>query len=115
MATGQQLADLKPSKRIPGVRGDALRRLRAQAILQRQDGVAWWPLSPKGLRADDVRRILLNEHKPRRMCPLPEAHPLDCYFDLEGDPLLGGPRGREYLWGIAHKENGTLAFDAAWC
>jgi hypothetical protein len=114
VATGQQLADLKPSKRIPGVRGDALRRLRAQAILQRQDGVAWWPLSPKGLRADDVRRILLNEHKPRRVCPLPEAHELDCYFDLEGDPLLGGPRGREYLWGIAHRENGTLAFDAAW-
>ena len=48
----------------------------------------------------------------RERLPLPEAHDLDCYFDLEGDPLLGGPRGREYLWGIAHRENGTLAFDA---
>lgn len=116
VATGQRLADLKPSKRVPGVRGDALRRLRAQALLQRQDGQtpAWWPLAPKGLVSDDVRRIVLDDTRPKRPCPLPAAHPLDCFFDLEGDPLLGGRRGIEYLWGIAYRENGTLAFDAAW-
>mgnify|MGYP003312890353 CR=1 FL=1 len=110
--TCSRLADLEPRRaRVPGVRPDALKRLVAQARLAKDNASStpWAPLPLPGDLADlvDPRRAAA---KP---CPVPAAHALDCYFDLEGDPFLGD-RGREYLWGVSEQAAGGLAYSGAW-
>ena len=108
--TCSRLADLEPRRaRVPGVRPDALKRLVAQARLAKAGGVAWAALP----LPSDLADLVEPARAKTKPCPVPAAHALDCYFDLEGDPFLGD-RGREYLWGVSEQAAGGLAYSGAW-
>lgn len=49
----------------------------------------------------------------RGLALLPEPNEGDVYFDIEGDHFYEGG-GLEYLWGIAHRENGELVYTRFW-
>ncbi|KAH8058362.1 ATP-dependent 5'-3' RNA helicase [Aureococcus anophagefferens] len=61
----------------------------------------------------DLADLVEPARAKTKPCPVPAAHALDCYFDLEGDPFLGD-RGREYLWGVSEQGAGGLAYSGAW-
>ena len=76
-------------------------RLRAQAAMQARvvDGEAL--TEP------------LDIQEGRGFARLPQSHPQDLFFDLEGDPLH--PGGLEYLWGVHRRdEQGAAIFSFQW-
>ena len=79
--------DLAPSPRIANIQPETLTRLAHQAHLQdqsRQSGSA-------------IHELI--DHPPGKgFDRLPNSHPGDLFFDMEGDPLTEG--GLEYLFGL---------------
>jgi predicted RecB family nuclease len=81
------LATLPPGREIPGMGGETVAKLAAQARLQleaRRTGLHTFELLPLA--------------PGRGFAPLPAVDPGDLFFDMEGDPLAG--QGLEYLFGV---------------
>jgi uncharacterized protein len=91
--TMHALAALPDDTAVPRLARDTFVRLRDQARLQcgTRDG---GPLAYAFLDAGPGRGFAL----------LPEAHPADCFFDMEGDPFFSGGGGLEYLFGVTLRE-----------
>lgn len=104
MAGIETLTDLAETPKGTEVRRIAsltFERLRAQAALQ--------------ARAADGAALteLLDIQEGRGYARLPQPHPQDLFFDLEGDPLH--PGGLEYLWGVHRRnEQGAPMFSFRW-
>ncbi|WP_150306624.1 TM0106 family RecB-like putative nuclease [Planctomonas psychrotolerans] len=81
---------------VPGIADTTLAGHRAQARLQRIDGVPFEVFHPRALGA------------------LPEPDEGDIFFDFEGDPLYSeqaGPEwGIDYLWGLVESDGTFRAF-----
>lgn len=96
--TAAALAALDPSRRVPGIADEVLRRLRSQAALQ---------VSVRG--APGERRLEMLDPGPGKgLSRLPSPDAADLFFDMEGDPLH--PGGLEYLFGV----EGAAGFRAFW-
>lgn len=100
--TMAKLAAADPAQRIPKLAPLTFERLRDQAAMQ----VA-------RVTGEPVAKAL--EVEPGRgFARLPEPHPADLFFDLEGDPLAAGG-SLEYLWGVHFRDTaGEPRFRFAW-
>ncbi len=98
------LADPLPT--IDGIADQALASLHAQARLQH---------TSRGLAVP--RYELLPVQAGLGLAALPEPHPADLFFDIEGDPFAEED-GLEYLFGIwdpmTPEQDGTPGFRAWW-
>jgi uncharacterized protein len=96
IASLSALADAADDLAVAGMGADVLRRLRAQARLQRQE------------RESGVHAVETLPTEPGRgfaLLPPPDAG--DLFFDMEGDPLFDG--GLEYLFGVWGTVDGAPA------
>ncbi|GIK50942.1 MAG: hypothetical protein BroJett013_36390 [Alphaproteobacteria bacterium] len=101
VATLAALAEVKPGVRIPGMGSETLAKLAAQARLQRH-------ARESGQHMVELLPVVPN----RGFHLLPEPHPGDLFFDMEGDPLYED--GLEYLFGIWGDFGEGERFSAAW-
>lgn len=101
IATLAALAGAGEDTKVPRMATATFAKLRAQAALQqaRRDGgepvVVPLPVEPGS-----------------GFATLPEPHPADLFFDLEGDPLTEG--GLDYLWGVHYVADGKPEFRFRW-
>jgi uncharacterized protein len=101
VSTMAALASLTAGSSIPGLRPALLQRLAAQARLQ------------VAKRADGKNRVEpLNPLQGKGFARLPAPDPGDLFFDMEGDPLVGG--GLEYLFGFMQGVEGREVFVPFW-
>ncbi|MGH2992792.1 MAG: TM0106 family RecB-like putative nuclease, partial [Solirubrobacterales bacterium] len=95
------LGETPPSLTVPGLRPDALAKLRDQAALQLA-----------GREADHPVYRLLALDDRRGLARLPETSQGDVFFDMEGDPFFED--GLEYLFGVVTVDTGEPRFEPIW-
>jgi len=77
-------------------------RIREQARLQEQRR-----------HTGALAHIVLPVEPEQGLCRLPEPSAGDVFLDLEGDPFVG-QAGREYLFGLGRRRDGTFAYERWW-
>ncbi|MGH2591208.1 MAG: TM0106 family RecB-like putative nuclease, partial [Actinomycetota bacterium] len=95
------LGKAQSSVAVPGLRPEALAKLRDQAALQLA-----------GRTADHPLYRLLDPEDRRGFARLPEPSEGDVFFDMEGDPFFEG--GLEYLFGVVTVDSGEPEFEPIW-
>ena len=103
--TMDALANLSPDdSRIKGIQPEVLRRLKAQAAIQKKS-------SGKEIPEYEILPHERGEQKGLALLPL--ASPQDVFFDIESFPLEEG--GLEYLWGNTYfDDSGERQFIDFW-
>lgn len=99
--TAAALANSPDDTRIARMATATFAKLQAQARLQ----IARW-------QGGEPVVETLDPEDARGFANLPEPHPADLFFDLEGDPLEEG--GLDYLWGVHYREGGKPIFRFRW-
>jgi uncharacterized protein len=103
VTTMAALAALPQQTKIPRIHADTFRRLQSQASLQ------------VGKRTTNKNQYeLLPVAAGKGFSRLPSPNQGDVFFDMEGDPLYDSVGGLEYLFGVAHEEDGDVRFTAFW-
>ncbi|ATW05259.1 TM0106 family RecB-like putative nuclease [Sphingorhabdus sp. YGSMI21] len=99
--TAADLAAASDDTRIPHMAPVTFTKFLAQARLQQA-------------RKDGGKPVVepLPQEESRGFAMLPEPHPADLVFDLEGDPLEEG--GLDYLWGVHYSDGGKPDFRFRW-
>ena len=92
----------KSKKQVEGISDDVMEMLVNQARLQVQSKGKRPPLYTVNPHPKDVRK---------GFAMLPDPHPKDIFFDMEGYPLLG-KHGLEYLYGVS--ERGKRNYTEFW-
>ena len=101
--TMAQLGALAPTASVPQLNPQTRHKLVQQARLQTQG------------KATGQLHFELIDHpigSLRGFERLPQPHPGDIFFDMEGDPLHD--QGLEYLFGLWFEQNGAWTFKAFW-
>jgi len=98
---------------VPKLAQETLDRLVAQARLQRAT-LTNRRLNPESPPEYEILPRELPNGRSNGLLLLPEPHPADVFFDMEGYPLV--PGGLEYLFGLVTREqpSGSLGFKDWW-
>ncbi len=101
--TMASLAALAPQAAIPRLNPETFGKLQSQAALQEH-----------ARRTGERKHLVLplDPNMRRGFFRMPQPHPGDMFFDMEGDPLEVG--GLEYLFGVGFYQEGTWSFKPFW-
>jgi uncharacterized protein len=104
ISTLTALSKIGPLLKIEGLPAETLKTLQHQAELQ-----------VKSREAGKLLYEILPHQAGQRigLAMLPDPHPQDLFFDMEGYPILG-KNGLEYLYGIAARGSGKTEYKEIW-